>query len=169
MLAHLKRTSLLSLLAPKELYTWYCPMTIQHHPLFEHTPVLSNNFDYWCRDDFVDCDFDDNFRWQFLMTQMHMIHDQWWWYMMIIMIYDTWYMMTMMIYVLCFMICFMIWYDMFNLDIWWSWWYMIHDDDIYCWTCLIFMLMLILDLWLQAETPGVTYFGAYHRPPDGHF
>ena len=27
----------------------------------------------------------------------------------------------------------------------------------------------MLDLWLQAETPGVTHFGAYHRPPDGHF
>ena len=26
------------------------------HPLFEHTPVLNNNFEY-CRDDFVDCDF----------------------------------------------------------------------------------------------------------------
>ena len=95
----------------------------------------------------------------------YMIHDQWWWHMMIIMIYDTWYMMTMIIYVFCFMI----WYDMFNLDIWWSWWYMIHDDDIYCWTCLIFMLMLMLDLWLQAQTPGVTHFRAYHRPPDGHF
>ena len=44
----------LYLLAPKELYTWYCPMTI---PPFEHTPVLNNNFEYWCRDDFVDCDF----------------------------------------------------------------------------------------------------------------
>ena len=21
----------------------------------------------------------------------------------------------------------------------------------------------------QAETPGVSHFGAYHRPPDGHF
>ena len=31
------------------------------------------------------------------------------------------------------------------------------------------MLMLMLDLWPQAETPGVTHFGAYHRPPDGHF
>ena len=31
------------------------------------------------------------------------------------------------------------------------------------------MLMLMLDLWAQAETPGVTHFGAYHRPPDGHF
>ena len=31
------------LLAPKELYTWYCPMTIRAHPLFEHTPVLDNN------------------------------------------------------------------------------------------------------------------------------
>ena len=29
--------------------------------------------------------------------------------------------------------------------------------------------MLMLDLRLQAETPGVTHFGAYHRPPDGHF
>ena len=29
--------------------------------------------------------------------------------------------------------------------------------------------MLMLDLWLQAETPGVTHFGAYIRPPDGHF
>ena len=44
-------------LAPKELYTWYCPMTIRQQPLFEHTPVLNNNFEYWCRDDFVDCDF----------------------------------------------------------------------------------------------------------------
>ena len=43
------------------------------------------------------------------------------------------------------------------------WWY------IYYWTFLIFMLMLMLDLWLQAETPGVSHFGAYHRPPDGHF
>ena len=37
------------LLAPKELYTWYCPMTIkrqQQQPLFEHTPVLNNNFDF---------------------------------------------------------------------------------------------------------------------------
>ena len=29
--------------------------------------------------------------------------------------------------------------------------------------------ILMLDLWPQAETPGVTHFGAYHRPPDGHF
>ena len=36
--------SIRDLLAPKELYTWYCPMTIQ--PLFEHTPVLNNNFEY---------------------------------------------------------------------------------------------------------------------------
>ena len=27
----------------------------------------------------------------------------------------------------------------------------------------------MLDLWLKAEAPGVTHFGAYHRPPDGHF
>ena len=27
----------------------------------------------------------------------------------------------------------------------------------------------MLDLWPQAETPGVSHFGAYHRPPDGHF
>ena len=25
------------------------------------------------------------------------------------------------------------------------------------------------DQWLQTETPGVTHFGAYNRPPDGHF
>ena len=31
------------------------------------------------------------------------------------------------------------------------------------------MLILMLDLWPQAETPGVTHFGAYNRPPDGHF
>ena len=56
-----EKTSLLSLLAPKELYMWYYPaLTTQHHPHFEHTPVLSNNFDYWCRDDFVDCDFYDH-------------------------------------------------------------------------------------------------------------
>ena len=71
-----------------------------------------------------------------------MIHDTWY------MIHDTWYMIH-------------------------DTWYMIHDDNdddnIYCWTCLIFMLMLMLYLWLQAETPGVTHFGAYHRPPDGHF
>ena len=42
-------------------------------------------------------------------------------------------------------------------------------SDPYTWgpTFLIFLLML--DLWPQAETPGVTHFGAYHRPPDGHF
>ena len=26
-----------------------------------------------------------------------------------------------------------------------------------------------VDLWLQAETTGVTHFGAYNRPPDDHF
>ena len=31
------------------------------------------------------------------------------------------------------------------------------------------MLILMLNLWPQAETPGVTHFGAYNRPPDGHF
>ena len=30
------------------------------------------------------------------------------------------------------------------------------------------MLMLMLDLWLQAETTGVTHFGAYNCPQDGH-
>ena len=29
--------------------------------------------------------------------------------------------------------------------------------------------ILMLDLWLQAETTGVTHFGAYYRPRDGHF
>ena len=28
---------------------------------------------------------------------------------------------------------------------------------------------MMMDLWLQAETTGVTHFGAYNRPPDGHF
>ena len=27
----------------------------------------------------------------------------------------------------------------------------------------------MLILWPLAVTPGVTHFGAYHRPPDGHF
>ena len=113
-------------------------------------------------------------RWQSMITKMTISDDTYPRYM----IYDD----------ICFMFynMFMIWYDMFNLDIWWSWWYKLHDDDIwcmiydiwwyklhdddiYCWTCLIFMLMLMLDLWLQAETPGVTHFGAYHCPPDGHF
>ena len=46
------------LLAPKELYTWYCPMTIK--PLFEHTPVLNDNFEHLCHDDFGDCDYYDD-------------------------------------------------------------------------------------------------------------
>ena len=53
--ADLRLAAEANLLAPKELYTWYYPMTI--NPLFEHTPVLNDNFEYWCRDDFVDCDF----------------------------------------------------------------------------------------------------------------
>ena len=51
-------------------------------------------------------------------------------------------------------------------------WHMTHDtwwQYTYCWTFPIFMLMLMLDLWPRAETPGATHFGAYHRPPDGHF
>ena len=28
---------------------------------------------------------------------------------------------------------------------------------------------MMMDLWLQAETTGVTHFGAYNRPQDGHF
>ena len=31
------------------------------------------------------------------------------------------------------------------------------------------MLMLMLDIWPQAETPGLTHFGAYHRHLDGNF
>ena len=27
----------------------------------------------------------------------------------------------------------------------------------------------MLDILLKAEKPGITHFGAYHRPPDGHF
>ena len=46
-------------------------------------------------------------------------------------------------------------------------WHMTHDTYINCWAFLIFMLMLMLDLWPQAETPGVSHFGAYHRSPDG--
>ena len=30
------------------------------HPLFEHTPVLNNNIEYWCRDDFGDFDYYDD-------------------------------------------------------------------------------------------------------------
>ena len=30
-------------------------------PLFEHTPVLNDNFEYSCHDDFVDCDFYDDY------------------------------------------------------------------------------------------------------------
>ena len=36
------------------------PYDYPQQPLFEHTPVLNNNFEYWCRDDFVDCDFYDD-------------------------------------------------------------------------------------------------------------
>ena len=71
---------------------------------------------------------------------------------------------------ICFMFynMFMIWYDMIWCMIYDIWWYKLHDDDIYCWTCLIFMLMLMLDLWLQAQTPAVTHFRAYHRPLEGN-
>ena len=123
-----KETSLLSLLAPKELYTWYHPaLTTQHHPHFEHTHVLSNNFDYWCMMTLLTVIS--------MITKMtisddtyprYMIHDQWWWYMMAIhddiwyMIYDIWYMIYDDIRFM-FYNMFMIWYDMFNLDIWWCW------------------------------------------------
>ena len=46
-----------------------------------------------------------------------------------------------------------------------GWW----CQYIHCWTFLIFILLMMLDLWPQAETQGVTHFGAYHRPPDGQF
>ena len=52
---------------------------------------------------------------------------------------------------------------------WWWWWWRWWCQYVHCWTFLIFMLMMMLDLWPQAETPGVTHFGAYHRHPDGHF
>ena len=69
---------------------------------------------------------------------------------------------------ICFMFynMLMIWYDMIWCMIYDIWWYKLHDDDIYCWTCLIFMLSY--DLWLQAQTPGVTHFRAYHRPLEGN-
>ena len=44
-------------------------------------------------------------------------------------------------------------------------WYVKRDAFI----SVIFMLMLMLDLWPQAETPGVPHFGAYHRPLDSNF
>ena len=55
-------------------------------------------------------------------------------------------------------------YDWYVTDIWliYDWYDMI---DIR----LMLMLMLMLMLWPLAVTPGVTHFGAYHRPPDGHF
>ena len=67
---------------------------------------------------------------------------------------------------------------------WWWWWYLptyLHTDiwqwhqHIVDWYWLMLMLivmlilMLMLILWPLAVTPGVTHFGAYHRPPDGHF
>ena len=36
------------------------PYDYQAHPLFEHTPVLNDNFEHLCHDDFVDCDFYDD-------------------------------------------------------------------------------------------------------------
>ena len=30
------------------------------YPLFEHTPVLNNNFEHWCHDDFGDYDYYDD-------------------------------------------------------------------------------------------------------------
>ena len=29
--------------------------------------------------------------------------------------------------------------------------------------------MTLMMIWQLAVTPGVKHFGAYHRPPDGHF
>ena len=37
------------------------------------------------------------------------------------------------------------------------------DDDAKCHE------MTNVNIWLQAETNGVTHFGAYNRPQDGHF
>ena len=78
------------------------------------------------------CQMTWNVKWYMIHDTWFMIHDSWF------MIHDTWYMIH-------------------------DTWYMIHDKwymmmMIYCWTFLIFMLML--DLWPQAETPGVIHFGA---------
>ena len=35
--------------------------------------------------------------------------------------------------------------------------------------CIMGAIKKTVFFLLQAETPGVTHFGAYHRPPDGHF
>ena len=105
----------------------------------------------------------DNFWWQFVMT----ISDDNFWLQFLITISDDnlWWQFLMTISDGNFW-----WHDDMTHDMMiHDTWYMIHDDKIYCWTLLIFMLMLMLYLWLQAETPGVTHFGAYHRPPDGHF
>ena len=48
---------------------------------------------------------------------------------------------------------------LFDAD--WSW-LILFDAD---WSWLMLMLML----WPLAVTPGVTHFGAYHRPPDDNF
>ena len=42
------------------------------------------------------------------------------------------------------------------------------DDDDDCAKCHE-MSNVNVNLRLQAETTGVTYFGAFNRPPDGHF
>ena len=39
------------------------------------------------------------------------------------------------------------------------------DDDAKCHE----MSNVNVNLWFQAETGGVTHFGAYNRPLDGHF
>ena len=90
-------------------------------------------------------------RWPFLMT---ISHDNFWWqFLMTISDDNFWWQFLMTI---------------FDDNFWWQFLMTISDDNFW-WQFLICMLMLMLDLWLQAETPGVTHFGAYHRPPDGHF
>ena len=80
-----------------------------------------------------------------------MIHDTWY------MIHDTWYIIHNTLYMIH-----DTWYMIHTKDTWymtldkWWWW----CQYIYCWTFLIITLMMMLDLWPQAETPGVTHFGA---------
>ena len=102
-----------SFLAPKELYTWYCPMTIQQrsstHFLNTHRSLITTmsidavmtlltvismktkitEITWNVKWQFLMTIFDDNFWWQFLMIVIYdtqyMIHDTW------NMIHDTWW------------------------------------------------------------------------------
>ena len=178
-----------SFLAPKELYTWYCPMTIR--PLFENTPVLDNNLNInalmtltmmnkitrnvkwhkisngtkcqmtqnvkWHKvSNDTKCQMTQNIKWHKMSndTKFQMTRNDTWH-----MTYDTWQMTNetwQMTHETKFQIAHYT-HDTWHMihDTWgmmYDAWHMTHDDQ-----------------WLQTETPGVTHFGAYIRPPDGHF